>query len=94
MRLSPALLLRAAALLAVSVGGSGCVVFAAADAAGTVAATAVRTTARVGGAVVDVGAAGVDAVTTSGQERELERYREHERECRRERRGNCGPDDR
>lgn len=87
-------LLFSAAAVALGSSLSGCVVFAAADAAGTVAATAVRTTARVGGAVVDVGAAGVDAVTTSGQERELERYREYERRCRREGRRDCGPDDR
>lgn len=56
------------ALLCVALASTGCAVVAVADAAVTVAATAVKVGASVVGATVDVGAAGVRAVTGSSKE--------------------------
>jgi hypothetical protein len=70
-----------AALLAASLGLSGCLVLSAADAVGTVAATTVKTGAKVTGAVVGGTA---DALHTSDQERciaEMKKRREDTRVC-------------
>ena len=74
-------LLLCAALLATSVGLSGCLVLTAADAVGSVAATTVKTGAKVTGAVVGGTA---DALHTSDQERciaEMKKRREDTRVC-------------
>ena len=74
-------LLLCATLLAAGLGLSGCLVLSAADAVGSVAATTVKTGAKVTGAVVGGTA---DALHTSDQERclaEMKKRREDTRVC-------------
>ena len=74
-------LLLCATLLAAGLGLSGCLVLSAADAVGSVAATTVKTGAKVTGAVVGGTA---DALHTSDQEacvKEMKRRREDTRVC-------------